>query len=112
MSAVSSVFLCSKFNQPCPMSVVSPVHIQIANIAVLFALSMSSYAQRICSKTTPNLAYAHAMKISPLFLDYISTLFPYFHIFFDELKISQLPYHEVVFKSCSQWKHAASLLLG
>lgn len=45
------------------------------------ALSMSSYAQRICSKTPPNLAYAHAMKISPLFLAYISILFLCFHIY-------------------------------
>jgi hypothetical protein len=103
------------------MSVVSHVHIQIANVAVLFASESINQRQLFrchvphsvyVPKHYRNLAYAYAMKISPLFLAYISILFLCFHIFFDEFKIPQLPYYEVLFKSCSQWKHAASLLLG
>lgn len=37
MSAASSVFLFSKFNQLCPMAAISSVYTQIANIAAPFA---------------------------------------------------------------------------
>lgn len=77
------------------------------------ALSITCSVKPICSKTPPRYGINIRTWISQhLFrTKYQYCFFVFIHIP-TEFKISQRPHYEVLFKSCSQWTYAASLLLG